>query len=99
MNTTTRNLLAVPVISRSHGKDEGKVIAVRRHSCNPHAVPAQISKLSKLSLLERCDCDVGDCVNMPERKEPSDGTPFRTICTRARVALMYHAWAIFSKKA
>lgn len=29
MNTTTRNMLAVPVLSRSHGKDEGKVIAVR----------------------------------------------------------------------
>lgn len=28
MKTTTRNMLAVPVISRSHGKDEGKVIAV-----------------------------------------------------------------------
>eukprot|EP00903_Cladosiphon_okamuranus_P010751 g10161.t1 len=28
MNTTTRNMLAVPVINRSLGKDEGKVIAV-----------------------------------------------------------------------
>lgn len=31
MNTTTRNILAVPVMSRSHGKDEeGKVVAVRQ---------------------------------------------------------------------
>lgn len=29
MKTTTRNVLAVPVISRSRGSDEGKVIAVR----------------------------------------------------------------------
>lgn len=29
MNTTTRNMLAVPVMNRSLGKDEGKVIAVR----------------------------------------------------------------------
>eukprot|EP00904_Undaria_pinnatifida_P003376 jgi/Undpi1/13039/HiC_scaffold_8.g02702.m1 len=28
MKTTTRNILAVPVISRGHGKDKGKVIAV-----------------------------------------------------------------------
>lgn len=29
MNTTTRNMLAVPVIDRSLGNNEGKVIAVR----------------------------------------------------------------------
>lgn len=36
MNTQTWNLLAVPVISRSSGKDGGKVIAVSR-ICAPTA--------------------------------------------------------------
>lgn len=31
MKTTTRNMLAVPVMCRSDEKDDGKVIAVREH--------------------------------------------------------------------
>lgn len=59
MNTTTRNMLAVPVINRSLGKDEGEVIAVRSGVERAVHFPAKFSGAHVYVYEERRVC----CVN------------------------------------